>query len=121
MKCFLVALGLVTALSGCTASDAIVARQLTVVDGAAFVAENHARRQEVRRMLYQMENELIAKCIDLARAENITGEAGDALDIAERCFALLEQAYPSLATIELLREGADTVDDLRQRYPDVAQ
>lgn len=103
------------ALGGCTASDAIVARQLTLVDGAAYVAENHARRQEVRRMLYQMENELIAKCVDRARAEDITGEAGDALDIANKCFAMLERAYPSLATIELLREGAETLDELRKR------
>jgi hypothetical protein len=102
-------------LTGCTASDAIVARQLTIVDGAAFVAENHARRQEVRRLLYAMENELIAKCVDRARAEDITGEPGDALDIANKCFAMLDSAYPSLATIELLREGAAEIDELRAR------
>lgn len=118
LKCLLVALGLLAGLAGCTASDAIVARQLTIVDGAAFVAENHARRQEVRRMLYQMENELIAKCVDRARAEDITGEAGDALDIANKCFAMLEEAYPSLATIELLREGAADLDELRTRLDD---
>lgn len=118
MKCLLMALGLLVSVSGCTASDAITARQLTLVDGAMFIQENHERRRAIRTKLYALEDELIAKCVDHARAEDITGEAEDALDIAEKCFALLEQAYPDLATIELLREGLDKFDALRGRYPD---
>jgi hypothetical protein len=31
------------------------------------------------------------------------------------CLDFMEEAYPRLATIELLREGLDSIDDLRQR------
>jgi hypothetical protein len=113
LKCFLVALGLVAGLTGCTASDAIVARQLTIVDGAAFVQENHSRRQEIRRQLYDFENEVIASCKDWARAAKFDQDMTEARERIEVCLAFLEEAYPKLATIELLREGLEAIDALR--------
>lgn len=114
MACFAL-LGLLL-LPGCTASDALVARQLTIVDGAAFVAENHARRQEVRRQLYAFENEVFAACQDWARAAKFDDDMGEAQNRIRVCLDFLQASYPDLATIELLREGADSLNDLRARF-----
>lgn len=102
-------------LPGCTASDALVARQLTIVDGAAFVAENHARRQEIRRQLYDFENEVIAACRDWARAAKFDQDMAEARNRIQVCLDFIAESYPNLATIEALREGADALNDLRAR------
>jgi hypothetical protein len=115
LKCLLVAIGLVAGLAGCAPSDALVARQLTIVDGAAFVQENHSRRQEIRRQLYDFENEVIASCRDWARAAKFDEDMTAAQERIRVCLDFMEEAYPRLATIELLREGLDSIDDLRQR------
>jgi hypothetical protein len=113
MACAAVLFGLF--LTGCTAGDLATARQLTIVDGAAYVAENHGRRQEVRRELYAFENEVIASCKDWARVAKFDEDMTEAQRRISVCLDFLERAYPSLATIELLREGADTLDELRKR------
>lgn len=103
-------------LPGCTAGDVATARQRTIVDGAAFVAENHARRQEVRRMQYAFENEVFAACQDWARAAKFDQDMDEAQERIRVCLDFLQDSYPNLATIELLREGADSLNDLRARF-----
>ena len=115
LKCFLVALGLVAGLSGCTASDAITVRQLTIVDGAAFVQENHDRRRAMRQQYYQVVDEVVAKCKEAARAATFEGELDEALVRVDWCLAFIDEHYPDLATIELLREGTNAFNDLQMR------
>lgn len=115
LKCFLAAVGLLMGLSACTPGDVATARQLTVVDGAAFVAENHMRRQQMRQSYYQVVDEVVLKCRDAARSAQFEGDFDTALDRVNWCLDFLEEHYPSLATLELLREGAAAVDRLRLR------
>lgn len=104
------------ALMGCTAGDVATVRKLTVEDGAAYVQENHSRRQEVRRMLYGFENEVFAACEDWARAAKFDQNVEEATKRIKVCLDFLNDAYPDLATVELLREGADSLNDLRARF-----
>lgn len=115
LKCVFMALGLVAGLAGCTPGDLATGRQLTVVDGAAFVQENHSRRQQMRQQYYQVVDEVIAKCKEAARAATFEGDLDSALARVDWCLAFMEKHYPRLATIELLREGFDAIDDLQQR------
>lgn len=104
------------ALSACTAGDLATARQLTIVDGALFVAENHARRQAVRQQLYNFEDEVISSCKDWARAAKFDDGVAMAQERIRVCLDFLNDSYPDLATIELLEEGADSLNDLRARF-----
>lgn len=117
MRIFSPALALVAALglSACTPGDLATGRQLTVVAGAAFVQENHTRRQAMRQDYYQLVDEVVDKCKEAARSAQFEGDLTTALERVEWCFKFIESHYPDLATIELLREGADTLDDLRLR------
>ena len=103
----------VLALSACTAGDIATLRQLTFEDSALYINENHERRQAVREQLYDIEDEVIRKCQDRARAISTTGEIEDALKTLEWCFAFLEDAYPDLATFKALREGRQQFNNLR--------
>lgn len=113
--------GLMAGVAGCTPGDALVARQLTIVDGAAFVQENHSRRQAMRQQYYQVVDEVIGKCKEAARSAQFEGDFDAALDRVNWCLAFMESHYPSLATIELLREGFDAIDDLQQRLDQPAE
>ncbi len=104
----------VLALSACTASDIATLRQLTLEDGARYVDENHERRQEIREQLYDIEDEVIRRCQDRARAIETTGNPEEAIKALEWCFAFLERAYPDLATFKAIREGRQQFNDLRQ-------
>lgn len=114
MACF--ALFGLLLLPGCTVADIGTARQLGPEAAAAFMAENHARRQEIRRELYAFENEVISACKDWVRAAKFDEDMTEARSRIDVCLDFIADAYPDLATIELLREGADSLNDLRARF-----
>lgn len=102
------------AVAACTPGDIATVRTLTIDDGARYVQENHDRRRDIRKQLYALEDEVISKCVDRARSLEITGDVEESISTLEQCFDFLDGAYPSLATIEALREGRAALDSLRK-------
>lgn len=113
MKFVIAAGAILLSLGACTAGDVATLRELTIEDGARYVNENHERRRDVRQQLYLMEDEVLRKCQDRARALETTGDLEDSLNALDWCFAFLEKAYPDLATFKAIREGRQQFNNLR--------
>lgn len=101
----LAALGAAFLLAGCTA-DLQRAKDLSVGDGLQYVEDNHTFRQQLRSEYRQAVLSEFKKCtVKAAGAES-------SLDAVATCIEWAKGHYPSLATIELLREGAQGVNEL---------
>ncbi|NIA67759.1 hypothetical protein HBA54_04075 [Pelagibius litoralis] len=113
MKTLLASAACLALLSGCTAGDIATVRALTIEDGAAFIQENHERRRAMRRQYYSIVDTAIAECERQAVGEVVTGQTRAAVSMLDQCLAFMEEHYPDLATIELVKEGRAALNRLK--------
>ena len=106
-------------LAGCTVADVATARRITVDDGARYIEENHERRRQIRAT----QDRLRDRAVDMLQIQaTMAAQAGDweqALKFWTAAGDILRNAYPSLATIELLKEGAEGINELRHVFKDL--
>ena len=108
-------IGLLVALllSGC-ADLAVDAKRVTVDDGVKYIDQNHERRRAIRQMKYSIEDEIVARWLDRARIAVQSGDVDGAKVYFEEAYKVLHAAYPSLATVELMREGIYDYGEFRR-------
>jgi len=117
----LCAVMLLLVLSGCTAADAIKARELTLEDGARFIEENHADRREIRQKQRTLRDEVFEMFRSRANTAIVKGDFDEALILYSAANDLLRNHYPAIATVELLREGLENWQELRDLFREISR
>lgn len=120
MKQISIFFAMLLALAGCTAGDVSVIREVTVDDGAAYIRENHDWRSEIREMQRAMVRETLAIKKTQCQAFMMEQRFDEAIACLGEADLLFTRAYPRLATIELLKEGAESIQELRAVFRSAA-
>ena len=105
-------------LSGCTADDLIEAKRLTVDDGISYVDENHEWRRTVREMRRGLVMATYQMYLTQSQGAVAQGNFEEAEAFIGQADGVLRRAYPSFATIELIREGIDDFGEFRDLLKD---